>query len=132
VSEENVEIVQRAYEAWARRDMEAVRRACDPDITWSEREAVPDPAIHRGIAAVIARLAELDAVWTGLTLEPQEFIDADPCVVVSFCLLGRGRTSGAAVEEREAHVVRLWKRKLVELRAYGERGDALKAVGLEE
>jgi ketosteroid isomerase-like protein len=60
MSQENVEIVKRAYEAWNRRDMAAVLSACAPDIEWLEREDVPDPTVHRGLNAAGARFAELD------------------------------------------------------------------------
>ena len=51
-------------------------RRVDPDIEWWEREDVPDPTVHRGLTAVGTRFAELDDMWIGLGLEPQEFIDA--------------------------------------------------------
>jgi len=130
MSQQNVEVVKRAYEAWNRRDMAAVLGACGPDIEWWEREDVPDPTVHRGLNAVGARFAELDDMWTGLGLKPREFIDAGDFVVVPFRLTGRGRASGAAFEEDEAQVFRLRNGKIIELREYSEKAEALKAVGL--
>jgi uncharacterized protein len=127
-----VEIIKRAYQAWGRRDMAAVLGACHPDIEWWEREDVPDPTVHRGLDAVGARFAELDDVWTGLSLEPQEFTDAGDFVVVMFCLTGRGRASGAPIEETEVQAFRLRNGKIVELREYRDKDEALKAGGLEE
>lgn len=130
MSQQNVAIVKRAYEAWARRDMAAVLGACDPDIEWWEREDVPDPTVHRGLTAVGTRFAELDDVWIGLGLEPQEFIDAGDFVVVPFRLTGRGRASGASFDEDEVHVFRLRNGNIIELREYSEKVEALKVVGL--
>src|SRR5271165_6868534 len=125
MSQENVAIIGRAYEAWDRRDIAAVLAACDPDIEWWEREDVPDPAVHRGLDAVGARFAELDGVWTGLSLEPQEFTDAGDFVVVIFCLRGRGRASGVPIEETEVQAFRLRTGRIVELREYRDKDEAL-------
>ena len=111
--------------------MAAVLGVCDPGIEWWEREDVPDPTVHRGLDAVGTRFAELDDVWVGLGLKPQEFIDAGDFVVVPFRLTGRGRASGAGFDEDEVQVFRLRDGKVIELREYGEKAEALKAVGLE-
>jgi len=132
MSHENVEIVKRAYEAWNRRDMAAVLGACDHDIEWWERDDVPDPTVHRGLNAVGARFAELDDMWIGLGLQPQEFIDAGDFVVVPFRLTGRGRASRAPFDEDEVQVFRLRNGKIIELREYSEKAEALKAVGMED
>jgi ketosteroid isomerase-like protein len=130
MSEENVEIVRGAYQAWERRDMTAVLGACHPDIEWWDRDDVPDPTVRRGLDAVGARFAELDDVWIGLGLEPREFIDASDFVVVMFSLTGRGRVSGAAIEAEEVQVFRLQNGKIIELREYSGKADALKAIRL--
>jgi ketosteroid isomerase-like protein len=132
MSRENVEIVKRAYEAWDRRDMAAVLGACDPDIEWWDREDVPDPTVRRGLDAVEARFAELDDLWIGLGLKPREFIDAGDRVMVMFSLTGRGRASGAAIEANEVQVFRLRNGKIIELREYNQKAEALKTVGLGE
>jgi ketosteroid isomerase-like protein len=132
VSRENVEIVRRGYEAWARGDMAAVLDAFDPEIEWWEREEVPDERAHRGIDAIRTRLAELDEMWIGLAMEPRELIDAGEYVVVPFRLTGRGRVSRAAVAVDEVHVFRLRDGKILELREFNKKAEALEAVGLEE
>jgi ketosteroid isomerase-like protein len=53
-------------------------------------------------------------------------------VVVPFRLTGRGRASGAPFDEDEVHVFRLRNGKIIELREYSEKAEALKAVGLAE
>ena len=127
-----MEIIKRAYQAWDRRDMAAVLGACHPDIEWWEREDVPDPTVHRGLNAAGARFAELDDMWIGLGLKLREFIDAGDFVVVPFRLTGHGRVSGAPFEEDEVQVFRLRNGKIIELREYREKAEALKALGLEE
>jgi len=96
---------------------------------WEEH---PDATVHRGPAALVARMSEIDNVWEELRVEPQEFIDTDEFVVVPIRALVRGRGSGVGVEFDEVHVYRLRDGKIIELREYREKAEALKAVGLEE
>jgi len=51
--------------------------------------------------------------------------------VVMFSLTGRGRASGAAIEANEVQVFRLRNGKIIELREYRDKAEALKAMGLE-
>jgi ketosteroid isomerase-like protein len=52
--------------------------------------------------------------------------------VVTFRLTGHGRASGAPIDEDEVHVFQLRNGKIIELREFSEKADALKAVGLAE
>jgi hypothetical protein len=52
MSEENVEIVRAAYEAFERGDLEAISRLHDPAIEWQTSAEDPDAATHRGPEAV--------------------------------------------------------------------------------
>ena len=49
-----------------------------------------------------------------------------------FCLTGRGRVSGATIEENEVQAFRLRNGKIIELREYRDKAEALTAVGPEE
>jgi SnoaL-like domain len=52
MSQENVEVVRAAYDAFERGDLEAVSRLHDPAIEWHTSVEDPDAAIHRGPVAV--------------------------------------------------------------------------------
>jgi ketosteroid isomerase-like protein len=132
VSQENVETVQRAYAAWNRRDMATALGLCSPDFDWWELEDVPESTVHHGHAAIGARFAELDDMWIGLSSEPREFIELGDFVVVPVRQTARGRASGVAIDEDWVHVFRMQDGKIVELREYRDKPEALKAVGLEE
>jgi len=132
MSQENVELVRRRFEAFNRGDMAAMVELTDPAAVWWDR---PDDPVggspHRGRDACFQHLAEIleDAE---LEANPDEFIDAGPSVVVGVQLVGRGRTSGVSFEEHEFHVFTLRNGKVIEPREYRERDEALEAVGLSE
>ena len=132
MSQENVELVRRRFEAFNRGDLAAMIELTDPDAVWWDR--ADDPwagAPHRGRDACFQHLAEIleDA---DLHAQPQEFIDAGDRVVVGVRLVGRGRTSGVAFEEHEFHVFTLRGGKVTETREYRRRTEALEAAGLTE
>jgi ketosteroid isomerase-like protein len=132
MSQENVEVVQRRYEALNRGDLAAMVELTDPDAVWWDRSDDPwGSTAHRGRDACLRHLEEIleDAE---LQTHPQEFIDAGDAVVVGVRLVGRGRASGVAFEEHEFHVFTLRRGRVTETREYRDRAEALEAVGLSE
>jgi ketosteroid isomerase-like protein len=132
MSQENVELVRRRFEALNRGDLAAMVELTDPAAVWWDRADDPEGAgPHRGRDACLQHLEDLleDAE---LQAQPQEFIDAGDRVVVGVRLVGRGRTSGASFEEHEFHVYTFREGKVIETREYRDRGEALEAVGLPE
>jgi ketosteroid isomerase-like protein len=132
MSQENVELVRRRFEAFNRCDLAAMIELTDPTAVWWDRADDPWGAIaHRGRDACMQHLAEI-LEGAELQADPQEFIDAGDSVVVGVHLVGRGRISGAAFEEHEFHVFTLRDGKVTETREYRDRADALEAAGLAE
>ena len=132
MSQENVELVRRRFEAFNRGDLAAMIGLTDPDAIWWDRPDDPWGGVpHRGRDACIQHLAEI-LEEAELEAQPHEFIDAGPSVVVGVRLVGRGRISGATFEEHEFHVLTLRDGKVIETREYHEREEALGAAGLSE
>jgi ketosteroid isomerase-like protein len=128
MSQQNVEVVKRAYEAWNRGDIATVLDSYDPDVEWWDRDDDPDATVHRGLDAVLARFGDVNDSWAELRLEPHEFIDAGDFVVVPLRMIGRGRGSGALLEGDEVHAMRLREGKIVEAREYRQKQEALAAI----
>ena len=131
MSRENVEIVRWQNEAFNAGDIARILELSDPDIEWWDRADDPGAHVHRGHDGVRKALAEL-ADLAELRVEVKEIIDVGEYVLVPVRLTGHGHASGASFEEHEVHVFRLRDRKIVELREYREKGEALEAVGLVE
>jgi uncharacterized protein len=132
MSQENVELVRRRFDASNRGDSAAIIELTDPEAEWWDR---PDDPLaggpHRGRDACMQHLAEI-LQDVELQAQPQEFIDRGDSVVVGVRLVGRGVSSGVSFEEYEFHVFTLRDRKVTEIREYRDRAQALEAVGLSE
>jgi ketosteroid isomerase-like protein len=124
--------------------VDAVRGAWEAVRTPRQRSDLPlyDPEVevqypfldrvYRGLPGVQEYFRDWLAVWDEFGSEVEEWIDAGDSVIAVMHSWGRGKQSGARVEERNAHVWTLRNGKLWRLRVYATRAEALKAVGLEE
>jgi ketosteroid isomerase-like protein len=132
MSQENVEVVQRAIAALIRRDLDAAVGESDPDVVvdWS-RSAGLEAGIFHGHQATRDFWSTLLEMWDRIIVLPDEFIERGEYVVVPNRTLLRGR-NGVRVEARAAFVVRVRNGRIIEWRLYQATAEALKAVGLEE
>ena len=116
----NVEVIQGAYDAFARGDMESVIGVLDPDIEWVEPEVegLLYGGTHRGLESVVNEvLALMPETWEALELRPEDWIDGGDRVVVVGQFTGRGKT-GRQGSWRFAHVWTLRERKAVRVESF--------------
>ena len=131
MSRENVEVVRRGFEAYARGDTETLLRLVDPEIEWKQ---VEEPAAVHGPRAGLESVARWDETWDDLAISVEEYIDAGENVVAVVRSKGRGKASGVAVEQVSYQVFTVRDGRVVRMREYGpgERAEALEAAGLRE
>ena len=135
MSEENVEVVRRAYAALTRGDTDTLRDQASPELVADFSRRLVDPFVLRGFDEALAFfLGQSGETWDEWPVwEPQEVIDADDKVVAFIRTAARGKGSGV---EAEAYIWNLWTfryGKPVEFKYFGEdRAEALEAAGLTE
>jgi ketosteroid isomerase-like protein len=129
MSQENIEIVRAAIDAYNRGDMEAALRVAAPDceLDWS-RSIGPQRGVYR-----IDQFAEVNLAGTleSVRTEPQELIAAGEYVVTPMIGYARGRDG----IETTARFTYLWTFRdgaVVRVTLYQGLHEALDAAGLEE
>jgi ketosteroid isomerase-like protein len=129
MSQENVEVVRRAweYEMFGRGGEEAAAHFAS-DVVMNPVEEAPS----YGRAAIRDNIQRFASAWDDLQMTAEQFIDAGDRVFVAAHFRGRGRASGITVETRLYEVYTLRDHKVVRVDEYTERSEALKAVGLRE
>ena len=133
MSQENVEIVRRGYQALNANGVEAALPFLDPDFQMEiSPEVGPEPQTVRGHDGVRQWFSAASEVLEVLRIEPDELIDAGDRVVVPVRIIARGRGSGAESEQRVTQVWTLRDGRSVQMNSYIDRKAALKAVGLSE
>jgi ketosteroid isomerase-like protein len=138
MSQENVEIVRRIYDAAARRDTAVVFSLYDPDVEWDGSqsrwaEVLSTRPHFRGHEELRRFFRQYFEMWETFEDDLQELIDAGDYVISVVTSRGRGRTSGAEVEwAGNAGVWTIRDGKVVRVVWFSSRKEALKAVGLSE
>jgi ketosteroid isomerase-like protein len=133
MSRENVEIVRRSFEAFARKGPEAVVDFWDADIElWMPSGLIQAGGTYRGRAEVLDWMREWAEAWEEIDYTAEEFTEAGDTVVVSVLYNGRGKGSGVKVEGRFWYVMKLRNGKLLRWELHPERSQALEAAGLRE
>ena len=130
MSQENVAIIERAYEAL--NAGQPVYSIFHPALIYHPRADEPDPSAHVGRDAFERLLDGFLESFSELRIDVLEVIDAGDLVIASTLIHGRGAASGAIVEDAYVVVFRLRDGLVVEGWEYRTKQEALKAVGLEE
>jgi len=128
MSEANVEIIKRGFDAYLRGDVASATAIYADDIVFNPAEEAP---IH-GREAVLSYLQRWEDPWDEYELQTEEFIDAGDRVVVTIHVRARGAASGIEVDARSHQVYTLRDGKLVRMDEFLVRDEALGAAGLSE
>ena len=128
MSQENVEIVRKGVEAYARGDLDTALTYVDPGIIWNPVEEAPT----QGHNAIRANLERWETDFEDFEATPEEYIDAGDQVLVTIHWSGRGRGSGLQVDIRTYNVYALRDGKVIRMDEFTARSDAVEAAGLSE
>jgi ketosteroid isomerase-like protein len=85
--------------------------------------------VYRGHTGLRRWYTEANEEWDELRVDPYEFHDADDQLVIFLKAVGRGRGSQLEVEAEIVHVADFHDGKFTRLRGFGDRDQAMKAVG---
>ena len=135
MSQENVEIVRQAFDAFGRGDVEAVLRVCDENIVITQPSELLDASSlqQHGHAGVREAFAIWPEQWDDFRLENIRVL-ADPAdyVIVAITTSGRGKRSGVEVRMEFAFLFTVHDEKITEWRLFVREAQALEAAGLSE
>jgi ketosteroid isomerase-like protein len=137
MSQENVEIVRRAFEAFNGADAQGLDdwavEFLDPEIEWQTSREDPDATTHRGREAVRRYVDQWLDSFVGMHADVEECIEAGEDRVVTWVRwTGKGRGSGIDAEWWLATFHTLRGDKVVRVEEYFDRTEALEAAGISE
>ncbi len=132
MSQENVEVVRRGFEAFAQGGPDAMSDFWAADIDYRAIEgALDDRGPMHGKEAVRAHFQDWFDTFDDLKAEPLELIDAtDEQVVTVLQFGGRAKLSGVETNLTYAVLSKIRDGKIVRGREYWTRDEALEAAGL--
>ena len=134
MSQENVEIVREAFEAFLEGDQEKTAQLVDPALEFHGTiGGLQEGQIAHGQSEIDQTFESEDLeAWEERRLEPEEFLDAGDDVVVLLHEYRRGKGSGVELETETAVVVTVSGGRVARIQGYMDRDAALAAVGLSD
>ena len=138
MSEENVELVRRAFEAFNRGGVDACvsEGIWSPEVVWDVTPSgIPGLGTYRGHEEVKAFFEDdwfKAFPFEEWEVELEEVIDAGDRVIGMSRQHGRGASSGAVAELELAQVATVRNGQIVRVDNYLDREKALEAAGLRE
>jgi ketosteroid isomerase-like protein len=113
-------------------DVQGLARLLDPEVVqYGTRGGVDQGRVIRGREAVLAYWDEIGETWEWQTFEPAQVIEMDDVVVALWDETVRIRDSESDIESSTASLIKVRDGKVVEMRGYMDRDEALRAAGLK-
>src|SRR3954453_18238628 len=131
MSQENVEIVRKSMNAFAERDVEAMRELNDPgvELDWSASLGV-EARVYQGIDSVLRFYNNYFQSFEGIVWEELSFIDAGEYVVAPNMSRSRGR-DGVEVFARATFAFTVGDGKITHICLYQELDPDPRRLGGE-
>lgn len=135
MSQENVDTVREAWDAWLRGDMDALFASYfDRDVVYdlTHFREWPDHT-YRGLEGVRRLLAEWRELWVAFEAGVDEILGVpDGRVVVLSWQRGKGRQSGLPMDMEWAQIISVRDGKMTRVDAFDDRAEALRTAGLSK
>ena len=126
-------VVRQAIDAFASGDVVTALNLLAPDIEWHGTVGGMDEGhVAHGRDEVAKGFIEYFENWERIELRAEKYIDArrGDAVVVFHHEVAKGRESGVVVETDTATINTVRRGKIVRVRPYMERAEALRVAGL--
>jgi ketosteroid isomerase-like protein len=141
VSQENVEMVRRMFEAGAEVDS-VMSRGGDlaghpalnlyhPECVFEEPAEIPDSATYYGREGIVSFLQKIYEVWAEWHLVPTEIIEGPEGVFAAVDNSARSK-NGVEAKMQFFQTLRFRDGMIIHSTGWFDRSKALKAIGLEE
>ncbi len=132
MSQENVELVRGAINAWNRDDYDAWIECFDPDCEFRPLRAQLEDQAYRGHDGLRQFMDDLTEEWEQVRFEVGQIRDVGNKVLVLIRFQARGRASGAELDVPIGIVGKVRHGKITRSRMFSDPDEALEAAGLRE
>ncbi len=132
MSEQNVEIVRRAYQLLNRGDIESLVELCSDDFVMDMSERVFNPETYRGHEGMRRFHRDVQEAWESYQWTVEDALAAGDSVVALLRCHGKSSKGAPPVDWRVAWIWNFDEGRPTSLRFYRDRAKALEAAGLSE
>ena len=133
MSEENVEVVRRLFEAWNRGDFGDIAEFFDPEVEFNPGLLPPgEETRYIGREGVNEWIRNLNDAWVVVTAEPEERIEVGSDRILTIDRWHFQGRDGIEIEEELPTLLTFRNGLIVRVDGFSDRADALEAAGLSE
>jgi ketosteroid isomerase-like protein len=131
MSQPNVEIVRRMYDAYGRGDLQTSFSCFDAHVEYAEA-SYPGSATYHGHDGLRRGAEKWAGTWDEYRVYVEELTDLGDHVLAKTRSRGHGKGGGVPVEMELFALYTLRAGKIVQLRMFYERAAALAAAGVDD
>src|SRR5436190_17237862 len=131
MSQENLEIVRRVYDALNRIDWDAAFRDLHPDVEIVFQRA-PDAGTLQRREGVQRFLEDYLTAFDSMVFEPEELLESGDQVVALVTRRARPKASSGEMVVRNGHIWTIRDGKVLSMNSFPDPEKALEAAGLSE
>jgi ketosteroid isomerase-like protein len=130
VSQQNVEIARRAFEAYGRGDAATALEAIDEQVVYDLSETEGD--VSHGHGGMEVSLRRWLGTWESYRVEIEKLVDAGENVLIVYWEHGRGKGSQVPVRQHAYDVWTLRDGKVVRIKHFLDREKAMLDAGVAD
>jgi ketosteroid isomerase-like protein len=128
MSQENVEIVRRSFEAFNARAVDDLVSLSDPDCEWLPFRAQLEGVVYRGHEGVRRFVRDMDEDWEAFRIDPLEFHDRGKRVAVIGRVGALGRGSQVDIGSVAGFIFELRRGRIARVTSHSDPEVALEAL----
>jgi ketosteroid isomerase-like protein len=126
----NFELARTAYDAFSRKDYDAVLGMADPEVEYEFVGRFTEGNVFRGVEAIRDLWKQLDEVFLEWESRPEELIDLGDQVLVLARERGVGRVSGLEFDQKLGHLISFRDGRITRFQVFGSWRRALRELGI--
>ena len=128
MSQENVEIARRSFEAFNGRAIDELISFADPDSEWLPFRAQLEGIVYRGHEGVRQFVRDIDEEWQSYRIDPLEFHDRGERVAVIGRVAALGRGGQVDIDAVAGFVLELRSGQITRVTSHSDPALALEAL----
>ncbi len=132
MSRETHKLVDRAYDAWNRRDFAALMSLVHPDVVLIQDRAIPGADVVEGRDELRRWLEAFADTWENFRLTAEKTVEVADRIAVIVRVEATGKGSGIELDARVGHLVTAVDGKVLTWQTFNDPHEALEAVGQRE
>ena len=128
MSQENMELVRRSFEAFNARHVDELVRLCAENCEWLPLRAQLEGIVYQGHDGVRQFVSDMDEDWEAFRIDPLQFHDRSERVAVIGRVSALGQ-SGVEIDSVAGFVFELERGRIRRIISHSDPAVALEAVG---